>query len=237
MLKRLRTKLSGGAPTIRGSDRILGSFPPLAPVGTVGPPDNYFIHAGYRSRVENFYYDDSGCADEWQSEVYQFAAEIAARDGLEAVCDVGSGSGYKLLRYFADRRTVGLDVPETVEKLKRRYPDREWFVADFDAQLPVRPDLVICSDVIEHLPDPDRLLSFVLRAAPRWAVFSTPERDLLRCGTHSGPPGNPAHVREWNFAELRAYLSSRFEVVEHFVSNAAQCTQCALVRPRRDGGT
>jgi len=67
----------------------------------------------------------------------------------------------------------------------------------------------------------------------KYILFSTVERNLLRVGTHNGPPMNPTHVREWNFAEFDAYISSRFEVLEHFISNSAQATQCLLCTPRR----
>jgi hypothetical protein len=95
-----------------------------------------------------------------------------------------------------------------------------------------RADLVIASDVIEHVPDPDALLQYILCIAPRSVILSTPDRNLLRLGTHNGPPLNPTHLREWSMAELHAYLSVFLEIDEHFISSAAQATQCVLARPR-----
>jgi SAM-dependent methyltransferase len=211
---------------------VTGSHPPLGAWDAVGPPANFYIHDGYAARSETAYYDDTPATDGWQREVYQYARELADREGLARIADVGCGSGFKLLKHFADRETVGFDVAPTVSKLRARHPERRWEVTDFGAVPPgVRPDLVICSDVIEHLQDPDLLLGFVERLAPAWIVLSTPDRNLLRLGTHDGPPLNRTHVREWNMAEFRAYIGSRFQVVEHFVSNAAQCTQLIVARP------
>jgi hypothetical protein len=39
-------------------------------------------------------------------------------------------------------------------------------------------------------------------------LISTPDRDLARGATDLGPPGNPAHVREWDLGEFAAMLDS-----------------------------
>lgn len=219
-------------PTISGASTITGSFPPYAEYSSIGRPENYFIHDSYQARQRAAYFDDSAQSDEWQDEVYRFAHEIADDYSVDTVCDIGCGSGYKLLKYFLNRRTLGLDVEPTYEKLKQQYPDRCWMICDFRT-LPAMPvDLVIASDVIEHLADPDALLLYLKSLKPQWIVLSTPDRNLLRDGTHNGPPTNPAHVREWNMAEFHAYIGEYFDIVEHFISNASQSTQCILACPK-----
>jgi len=54
------------------------------------------------------------------------------------------------------------------------------------------------------------------------------DRNLLRVRTHDGPPKNPAHVREWSFAEFHAYIAPWFHIEHYFISCAAQGTQCLL---------
>ncbi len=169
----------------------------------VGRAEDYFIHPGYETRIANDYYDDSAFEDEWQREVYQLGRELAEAEGLRRVLDIGAGSGFKLVNYFGTLDTLGLDLPPTVEKLKKKYPARNWAVCDFAKPPAFSPDLVMCSDVIEHLPAPGELLRFILQLKPRFVVLSTPDRNLL-LGAHAGPPRNRAHVREWNMPELRA---------------------------------
>jgi SAM-dependent methyltransferase len=219
-------------PIVGGSKSVLGSFAPYDKFYAIGNKDTYFIHQGYRHRNEPQYYDATGSTDDWQSEVYRFAKEVADQYNFESVIDIGCGSGFKLLKHFRDRKTVGIDVAETCAVLRKRHPDREWAVSDFSASITPKADLVIVSDVIEHVPDPDALLQYILRIAPKYVILSTPDRNLLRCGTHDGPPQNPTHLREWSMAELHAYLSMFFEVKEHFISCAAQATQCVLAKPR-----
>ena len=36
---------------------------------------------------------------------------------------------------------------------------------------------------------------------------------------------------------LNAYLSERWEILEHFISCAPQCTQCVLAKPKKSQAT
>jgi hypothetical protein len=213
--------------------QITGSFPPRGEYLIVGKAENHFIHDGYEHRRQAIYYDDTENTKEWQQEVYRFAREVFDQKKLEAVCDIGCGSAYKLVKYFKGLHTIGLDVRQTCEWLTRKYPHLTWMELDFKAIPAIRPDLVIASDVIEHLLDPDELIRYILKRDPKYVVFSTPDRNLLRVGTHNGPPHNPAHIREWNFVEFEAYIASRFQILEHFISNRVQATQCLLCAPLR----
>lgn len=219
-------------PIVGGSPHILGSFTPYNELCRIGSRSNYFIHDSYAHRLAPQYFDDTANSDGWQDEVYRFAREIADKYDLRSVLDIGCGSGFKLLKYLHDRKTIGIDVAETCALLKKCYPGRQWAITDFDAAKAPEADLVIASDVIEHLADPDALLQYIVRVAPSYVVISTPDRNLLRSGTHNGPPFNPMHLREWSMAELHAYVSEFLEIVEHFISYAPQATQCVLAKPR-----
>lgn len=79
-------------------------------------------------------------------------------------------------------------------------------------------DLIICSDVIEHVVRPDNLLSYIHSICHKRSqmILSTPDRDRLR-GVHNQQSPKPEHIREWNYEELEAFLvSSDYEVTEHF---------------------
>jgi hypothetical protein len=183
--------------------------------------DRYCIKDGYKARLKNRFFDDTPLKDEWQDEVYAKAKTLADLHGFQSILDIGTGSGFKLLKYFSDRETLGIDLPPTVKWLKRTYPDRKWSDR-FDPHPGF--DLLICADVIEHIPDPDQVLALIEQCRPQVAVISTPDRSLLKRG-HDGPPGNKAHVREWAFTEFAQYIGGRFRVMEHFISNPVQSTQ------------
>lgn len=187
---------------------------------------SYFIKEGYNHRLDNSFFDDTGYTDTWQREVYTFAKRIAIQYDLKKILDIGTGSGYKLLANFSEFETLGTDLTPTVNWLRKTYPDRQWS----DSLKPIPGyDMIIASDVIEHIPDPDTLLDQIEASKPKFIVLSTPDRDLLN-RTPDGPPKNPSHVREWTLLEFNAYISSRFEVLEHFISNRGQCTQTLLAK-------
>jgi 2-polyprenyl-3-methyl-5-hydroxy-6-metoxy-1,4-benzoquinol methylase len=133
---------------------------------------------------------------------------------------------------FFDRATVGLDLEPTVAFLKQKWPGRSWYTPnEFETMphlsFPVA-GMVICSDVVEHVTDPDDLMLFIQRTQAETIILSTPERDELCLGTHNGPPRNPHHVREWNYNQFHAYVLSWFDIKEHFVLNGTQCVQCSI---------
>jgi SAM-dependent methyltransferase len=188
------------------------------------------IKPGYRHRTANRFFDDTPLRDEWQREVYERAATYARTRKLLSVADIGCGSGFKLMKHFGEFRTIGLDLEPTVSFLRRAYPERDWRVSDLTATLePV--DVVICADVIEHIPNPDMLMRFLTRIEAQVYFVSTPERTLFYGYDHSGPPSNRGHCREWTMQELRNYLSQWFQVDEIVVTDASQATQMASLRP------
>jgi SAM-dependent methyltransferase len=84
-----------------------------------------------------------------------------------------------------------------------RVEDLESPASRFDAPF----DVIVCADVIEHLAHPERLLRYAaaLLADGGRLIVSTPERDVMH-GRDVLVSPNPEHVREWNRAELGAFM-------------------------------
>lgn len=195
----------------------------------------YCILPGYRHRDQASYFDDTGNADQWQREVYAYAADVMRTERLTTVYDIGCGSAFKLVNYLGEFKTVGFDVGQTVQHLRRKYPARQWEVCDFSRSASyAAPDLVICADVIEHVPDPDELVAFIEGLQPKFVVLSTPDRNLVYHPLDRqifGPPANQTHLREWNSREFKRYVSKTFHIVHHRISNREQATQMVFCSP------
>ena len=205
----------------------------LAPM--IGAKTRYGIDAGYRHRSRIRYFDDTVNADHWQREVYERTRDFMRDKGLRTVHDIGCGSGYKLVHLLGEFETTGVDLPETIEKVRTNYPDRNWVAGDFEETKLDPADLVISSDVIEHVQDPDALMRFILRTTKEWVVLSTPARELIytdRQRMRFGPPDNVTHMREWTMAEFRRYVEGYLEIVRHEITNREQGTQMIIGRKR-----
>lgn len=186
--------------------------------------NNFSIHPDYHARESVPHFDDTGLRDEWQKEVYEFARKIFDREGLKTVCDVGCGSGYKLLKYFPEALTIGVEVEPTLYWLREQYPERLW--ASGILQWPY-DCLAVCADVLEHIQNPNEIMDSIQKLQPAQVVLSTP----IQLEGSSGPPDNPYHIREWSMPEFREYVSGWFEIEQHFIANDLQRTQCILCHP------
>jgi SAM-dependent methyltransferase len=191
---------------------LMRSVPSARDPGAAG---RYFLKPGYTSRARPDYFEDDTEDIVYQPDVYPVAAETARKVGASLLVDIGCGRGEKLVASAGELDTIGIDVGTNLTQCRDRYPERRWVECDLDRPhvLPMRPGdlaraVLICSDVVEHLVEPEHLLASLRRALEhaRLLVLSTPERDLLRGIRDTGPPANTCHVREWNLAEFTELL-------------------------------
>ena len=213
---------------------------------------NYFIKSGYRENPPIQRSDSASSEAYWNAErirtshhyqlpVYRYVEGLMRRFDVSAVADLGCGVATKLATLHAahpEVEFIGADQPEAIRYCREHYRFGSWFETNLAAP-PAKDlegpevDLVICSDVIEHVPHPTHVLDHIKArlSSAGYAVLSTPERDALR-GVHCNASPNLEHVREWNFTELEAFLRSEgFAIKEHFLQfPTGFLLQWALVR-------
>ena len=142
-----------------------------------------------------------------------------------SVLDFGCGEGF-LLDKMAER---GVDVPgyvgidlrtDAIEEAARRHPSADFVLADiFDWPAQARKfDLVIASQVMEHLFEPARFLPRLGALASAHVLLTVPHepwfqlmnlargRDLIRLGNH------PEHVNHWNVETFSAFVGEALDV-------------------------
>jgi SAM-dependent methyltransferase len=174
----------------------------------------YNLPDQYQHRLEPAYFDDVlADSSDWQADVYRLAAKLARETHTGHLIDLGCGNGLKLKPYAADFKILGIDYGANLDAFAKNKVG-QFLVCDFNQHpLPssvFTDSVVICADVIEHIPQPDTLLK-TLKNACETATFvlvSTPDRQRVYRGEHDGPPVNQYHCREWTNAELLHWFRS-----------------------------
>ena len=99
--------------------------------------------------------------------------------------DVGCAEGYYinlLSRIRSDLDCIGVDISSTyIKKAKLRNPGAEFVLCDAEF-LPFRKralDIVLCSEVLEHIPEYSRALKELLDVSNRFVILSFPGHSFL----------------------------------------------------------
>lgn len=198
--------------------------------------ENYSIKDGYKINEINITNDkvnDVGywnkkrntAANAYQFPVYEFLSKYITKNNIDRVIDVGCGVGRKLVHVHKENpgvEIIGIDQESPIEYCKKTYGFGSWYSDDFESSHlsnNIKSKLIISSDVIEHLINPNLLLNYIKSKIEKDGVIilSTPERDLLR-GPGCNYSPNKHHVREWSYKEFELYLESQgFEILDHFL--------------------
>jgi len=153
------------------------------------------------------------------------AAEIASLSP-KSILDFGCGEGF-LVERLRERGVampgyVGVDLrSEAVQLARERNPDMEFRTVDIFEwpRREVRFDLVIASEVLEHLYEPERYLERLVQVSSRALLLTVPHepwfrllnlmrgRDILRLGNH------PEHVQHWNPESFTRFVRGYASVV------------------------
>jgi 2-polyprenyl-3-methyl-5-hydroxy-6-metoxy-1,4-benzoquinol methylase len=146
--------------------------------------------------------------------------ELAASTGAREIHEVGCGEGELSLALARDGFAVrGSDISaEVIEEARERARaaglDVTYRAAPIEALEPAADgaELVVCCEVLEHLPDPDAGIAALVALARPWLLVSVPREPLWRAlnlarGKYAGELGNtPGRFLE--------FVGERVEIVE-----------------------
>ncbi|MBN8868789.1 MAG: methyltransferase domain-containing protein [Solirubrobacterales bacterium] len=159
--------------------------------------------------------------------------------GARTVLDAGCGEGETLERMagILPAEPEGIDLnPESVAYAKERLPQAQIQVGNL-LELPFEEssfDLVLCLEVLEHLPEPGAGLAELARVSGRDIVISVPHEPWFRLGSLARGKylktwGNhPEHVNHWNPKSFRTFLEDQVEVVAIRTSAPWIITHCRV---------
>lgn len=133
---------------------------------------------------------------------------------FESVLDLGCGQGSllaDLCAEFPGIRPYGIDISTSaIELAKGRVPDGKFWVLDITKEhLNERFDLVVCSEVLEHLVDDTSALRQLAYMTGKYLVISTVQGQMRRFEVNVG------HVRNYASGELVHKVNqSGFKVIK-----------------------
>jgi SAM-dependent methyltransferase len=154
--------------------------------------------------------------------------QLVWTSGAREAHEVGCGEGdLSLMLAAAGLNVRGSDLsPEVVSEARRRAParglDLSFRVADLYQLEPARDaaELVLCCEVLEHLPEPGRALRILAGLARPYLIVSVPREPLWRVlnlvrGRYWRDLGDtPGHLQHWSTPAFLALLQEQVEVVE-----------------------
>lgn len=134
------------------------------------------------------------------------------------VLDVGCGEGFSLVnlrRSKIGKVYEGIDYSRDAIRLgKKLYPKLNIKLGNI-YDLPYKNsafDLVICTEVLEHLENPHEALSEIKRIAKKYIILSVPNEpfftlaNLLRGKYIKSFGNNPEHINHWTAAGFKKFL-------------------------------
>jgi len=153
---------------------------------------------------------------------------LVRRTGAREIHEVGCGEGFLTARLAVAGYAVrGSDLsPGAIEQARERARQDGLAIAFRAADLyglsPERDaaELVLCCEVLEHVPDPERALAILAGLARPHLIVSVPREPLWRAlnlvrGKYWRDLGNtPGHLQHWSSAAFLDLLQRHVEVVE-----------------------
>lgn len=144
----------------------------------------------------------------------------------QSVLDVGCGEGFTLERLHKQKigsRLVGIDFLDLAIKIgnkERSYLDLK--VGNI-YDIPFKDnefDLVICSEVLEHIDDPEKGLSELKRVAKKFVVLSVPNEpwfmgaNFMRGKNLSRLGNDIEHINHWSTNAFQKFVGKELEVLK-----------------------
>lgn len=153
---------------------------------------------------------------------FEKLGESVEETGCTTLLDAGCGEGFVadfLSKRLPDLKVTGVDInSEAIEFAKEHFGDEAVFRTGSVYKLPFSDnsfDTVLCSEVLEHLDDPNRAVSELKRVARDYVVITVPHEPYFQWlnnisqWLHLGP--DCAHVNFWTSNTFQAFISAYFD--------------------------
>lgn len=169
--------------------------------------------------------------------------QINTRGGQIRLLDAGCGEGFlskQIKEHFPDWKVIGLDGAEEAIDLARAFHKGIDFKVGSIYKLPFKDksfDIVVCSEVLEHLDRPYDALRELKRVTDGALLLTVPHEPWFRLGNlaafhNVATLGNPIdHVNHWGFNDFEEFAE---EVLQGFLCRCMKSFPWSICLALRD---
>jgi len=144
----------------------------------------------------------------------------------ESILDVGAGEGFTLeairLQKIA-KKIEGIEYTDEAIALGKKLHPQVTIKKGNIYELPYKPnsfDIVLCTEVMEHLENPEEALKELKRVSKKYLILSVPNEPLFtiqriirgknirKLGAH------PEHIQHWSQGAFEKFVGSQLEIVD-----------------------
>lgn len=142
-----------------------------------------------------------------------------------SLLDVGCGEGFtlaKLMDAQVAKKYEGIEyMDEAIALGKKLHPNVPITKGDI-YNLPYKAntfDVVLCSEVLEHLEKPEEALQELKRVSKKYVILSVPNEPLftiqrlLRGKNVLGLGAHPEHIQHWSATRFKAFVAKHLTVI------------------------
>jgi len=147
---------------------------------------------------------------------------IAPLEDLNSIIDIGCGEGF-IINCLNRPDITGVDISKKALNIaKQKNPECNFCTGSvYDLSFKKNSfDLVIATEVLEHLENPEKALQEIKRISKNYCLFSVPNEPYFRTmnllrGKNLTRFGNDIeHVQNWSSREFVKLAKTYFDVVE-----------------------
>jgi len=169
--------------------------------------DNFKKHT-HRNPIQRFLLDN----------FFKTLLKLISEKKVDSILDVGCGEGFTLNRLMTNKigsKWEGIEYSKDAIVLgKKFYPEVKIKQASI-YNLPYEDnsfDLVLCTEVLEHLENPDRALKELVRVSNKYLVISVPNEpffmmaQLIRGKNWSRLGNDIEHINHWTMFSFPQFI-------------------------------
>lgn len=136
----------------------------------------------------------------------------------DSILDAGCGEGFtmeKLAKFSVGKKIEGIEYSEKAISFgKKLFPNLVFKQANI-YDLPYKDnsfDLVVCTEVLEHLEDPAKAIREMLRVSQKYLIISVPNEpffmlsNFLRGKNLSRLGNDKEHINHWGIFSIKTFL-------------------------------